>query len=118
MTSVQSRVIGIWLIEDIKVSGDTSMFDVEQFRLAIEDQKQLRFELKQDSSITIYTGMSEISGLWYYEKKTNRVMVTLEGNLQPTPLGFYEESKLVNRDTLAIGAIITTIFLKEEPVEE
>lgn len=115
---VEKRITGVWLIEDITVSGDTSMYDAEQFRYAIEDQKKLRFELKADSSISIYTGMSEISGFWRYEKTNSQVLVTLEGNIQPTLLGTYQGGKLINSDTNMMGTIISTIFIKDQTVVE
>lgn len=115
---VRKKVLGVWLIEDIKVSGDTSLFDAEQFQYAIEGQKQIRVELKEDSLFTIYTGAAQIDGIWYYDKSLNQVMVTLEGNMEPTLLGIYENGKLINTETTPAGAIISTIFIKEVIEEE
>ena len=111
---VSKRITGIWFIEDIRVSGDTSMLNTEQFRSSIEDQKRLRFELNEDSSMSIYTGSSEINGLWRYDKKSSQVFVTLEGNIQPTVLGKYQDGKLINNDTIMAGAVISTVFVKME----
>ena len=115
---VKKEVVGIWLIEDIKISGDTSSVNMDNYRNAIEDQKNLRFELKEDSLISIYTGASEIRGIWYYERRSKHIFVTLEGNIYPTPLGRYRDGKLINSDTNNVGVIINTVFAKQEPVEE
>ena len=115
---VRKKIVGIWLIEDIKISGDTNTFDMGQFRKATEDQKRLRFEMRADSSVSIYTGAAEIDGIWWYERSKNKVFVRLEGNRKPTLLGTYQEGKLVNKDTTGVGAIISTIFIKEIPEKD
>jgi hypothetical protein len=115
---MEKKVIGTWLIEDIEIKGDTTSLDAKQYQKAIEDQKDLRFELKPDSMISIYTGSSEITGHWYYLKRSKQFFVHLEGNTAPTPLGRLEGNKLVNRDTNEAGTIITTFFAKLEPVEK
>jgi hypothetical protein len=115
---MDEKVIGTWLIEDIKIDGDTSSIDAAQLRNAMEGQKDLRFELKPDSLISIYTGSSEITGFWYYKRRDKQFYIILEGNSTPTPLGRLEEDKLVNRDTNEAGIIINTVFKKLEPYEE
>ncbi len=115
---MEKKIVGTWLIESIDIKGDTSGVDMEQYRDALEGQKDLRFEIKPDSLISIYTGSSEITGYWYYKRKGRQVYVLLEGNTSPTRLGRYEDGKLVNRDTNNVGIIINTVFLKLEPVEE
>jgi hypothetical protein len=115
---VKKEVLGIWYIEEIDISGDTSMVNPEQYRYAIEEQKNLRFELKEDSIISIYTGLSEIKGIWYYDRKSKSILVTLEGNMKPTRLGKYVEGDLINSDTNNLGTIITTTFKRIVPVEE
>lgn len=114
---VEKEVIGVWLIEDISLSGDTNSVDTRFYKDAMEEQKNLRFELREDTSISIFTGAAEIPGTWYYDRKSRQVMVTLEGNMYPTPLGKYQEGILVNSDTNNVGVIITTIFHKLLPVE-
>jgi len=116
--SLEKKVIGVWKIENIKLSGDTSQFNREQFLSTIDSQKKFRFELKQDSSVAIYTGSAEIDGVWYCSKKGKLVFVILEGNTSPTLLGEYQEGKLINSDTTISGAIINTIFVKPEIVEK
>jgi hypothetical protein len=115
---IEKNVVGVWLIEDITITGDTSSVDTRKYMKAIEDQKNLRFELKPDSIISIYTGASEITGIWYYEKRSKNIFVTLEGNMQETPLGKYEEGRLINRDTNNLGVVINTFFVKYKPDTE
>jgi hypothetical protein len=115
---LKKDVIGIWKIEDIKVSGDTSMYDPIQFQAAIKDQKNIRFEILPDSDISIYTGSAKIDGKWTVERRGKKVFVAFEGELGKTLLGSYKDGKLINSDTNAMGTILTTIFIKEPPVEE
>ena len=114
---MQKKIAGIWYIEDVSLSGDTSLLSSEQFKNAIEDQKRLRFEMREDSSISIYTGSAEIDGKWWYVKNNKQVFVNLEGNIEPTLLGIYQEGKLINNDTTSMGAIIRTVFVKA-PAED
>jgi hypothetical protein len=115
---MEKKIIGTWLIEDITIEGDTTLLNAQQHIDAIEEQKDLRFELKPDSLLSIYTGSVEIPGLWYYKRRGRQVYILLEGNTTPAPLGRYEKGKLVNRDTSNVGLIINTTFMKLEPVEE
>jgi hypothetical protein len=112
---LKKDVIGVWKIEDIIVTGDTSMFDRNQFQVVLEDQKKLRFEILPDSDISIYTGSARINGKWTVQWRGRKVFVAFEDNPGRTLLGSYIDGKLVNRDTNAMGTILIATYLKELP---
>jgi len=116
---LRKQAVGKYTIEDIRLEGDLSVYDSAKLWQNIARQKQIWFEIKPGTLIYVYTEHTRLEGIWHVKWWGRKVFAHLEdspsGNLL---LGRYRDDRITHIDTMPLGTVIITTFLKEIPPEE
>jgi len=113
-SSPNSKLIGIWAVEDVSADADTSQIGPDIIDRALDVYRSVNFEFFENDSMNLISDGSVHPGTWEYREDDAAIYIIMEGSRAPEPmkLADYEDGKLVSTNETRIGTIIVT-YIKQ-----
>ncbi|MDZ7743114.1 MAG: hypothetical protein U5Q03_15600 [Bacteroidota bacterium] len=113
-SDTKEKIIGVWVVEDVKFDTDTSRISPEQIQNAIQMQKSYHYEIFEDKTMNIVSGSGTFPGKWSLDVEKNEIFVRLDGSElnDSIRIGKFEDGRIINRDKTEAGWV-EVIYEKE-----
>jgi len=113
-SETSEKLIGVWVVEDVKFDTDTSKISAEQIKSAIQMQKSYHYEIFEDKTMNIVSGSGTYPGKWSLDPEKNEIFVRLDGSElnDSIKIGKFEDGRIINRDKTEAGWV-EVIYEKE-----
>ena len=113
-SSTEQKLIGTWKVEDVQTDFKEQEVTPEMLAQVVELQKQTYFRFVSDSIMVIISNNNTHEAHWTFSDEDHLIMYFFEGmETQPNKLGRFENDKIVQESTTALGKI-TTVFTKQK----
>ena len=109
-TETKEKLVGTWVVEDVKFDTDTSKISAEQIKNAIQMQKSYHYEIFEDKTMNIVSGSGTFPGKWSLDPEKDEIFVRLDGSElnDSIKIGKFENGKIINRDKTEAGWVEVT----------
>ena len=113
-SDTKEKIVGVWVVEDVKLDTDTSNLSKEQVENAIKMQKSYHYEIFEDQTMNIISGTGTYPGKWSLQPDNNEIYVKLDGTDEKDSIkiGKFENGRIINRDKTQAGWV-EVIYIKE-----
>ncbi len=109
-SDTREKLVGVWVVEDVKFDTDTSKISAEQIKSAIQMQKSYHYEIFEDKTMNIVSGSGTFPGKWSLDPEKDEIFVRLDGGElnDSIKIGKFENGKIINRDKTEAGWVQVT----------